>query len=848
MSEQTGMSEGWHIRGGEGAEEWQTGPFTWEQLLGFVPQGRLVPENLVWHPSMTQWVAARDVVGLFPYDVADAAAPVDAAATAPAAAAAPGAPAAAAQPAPKRKTGLAIAAVAVAAILIVAGIGFGAWALLGGLGGFGSGGPGGDGPDLGAASHTVPDPASLIETERWGEVPANQVGLLMREGAGRKDAEKVAEALGGSVVGEVEFIGVYQVAYPGTTEADLAAAIDAASAHDSVEGAFPNEQVELDVEIWGERVDPYEDPVYSGEPGDGYRAIGVSKAWEYIRGSGIELSPVRVGVTDDGLFRPGEGREHEFGGDVRIAFPDEAAGELSAPSTNNQGVPFQYGSHGTGVATIIGADPDNGGPAGIAGPLGDNLTVAMTNTFASTYGYSQESPDPDDPTRMVWTDGTTYSIGNLVALRDQIRDGATIINMSWGASNADEVTTAAYQRFFTQMAEEHPDVLFVCSAGNTGEPLDGSRRFPSGMSLPNMITVGALDNDGATATYSSRANSDYEVTLAAPGTQAIVGLNPQGGVFRANGTSFSAPKVAAAAAVLRSINPDLEAGDIKRILVETARPGVATRSDAPDATSNLIGQEVGGRILALDIAVLKVINDMRADRDLPPLDEEQLEALGVIDAVAVGSDDSTEFTVRGIVKGIGEKGTDVKIDVWSTNSAISGSTTQRLDAPGEVEWGVYLPSGEGAIRVMRLDNRAASIITIEHIDINGSWSGTFTITEIEITDEEAASEEGCSIVLADALKGIPLPMTMDILVDATGQGTASMFVDISAAIEDASSEPQGFRVSQSGSSVTFEPTDGGSPMHATVSKEGGSLVMKGTASDSGEGWRMSAVFTLTKPE
>ncbi len=541
----------------------------------------------MWHPSMTEWAPARDIPGLFPREVA------------PAEVAPATEPEAAPQPAPKRKTGLVIAAAAVAAVLLVSGLGFGAWKLLGGPGGAGPGSM--SGPDVGAASHIVPDPTDLVETERWGEVPANQVGLLMHESAGRKDAEKVAEALGGSVIGEVEFAGVYQVGFPGTSEADLTAAIDAATAHDAVEGAFPNAD----------------------------------------------------------------------------------AGELSAPSAGPNGQPYPYGSHGTGASTIIAADPDNGGPAGIAGPLGDNLTISMTNIFSSQYGYSQSTPDPDDPTKMVWSDGTTYAIGNLVALRDQISSGATIINCSWGATDTDEITVAAYQRFFRRMAEEHPGVLFVCSAGNNGRSLDGSRRFPSGMPLPNIITVGALDNDGATAEYSNMASANYEVTLAAPGTQAIVGLKPDGGVFRANGTSFSAPKVAAAAAVLRSIDPDLSAGQIKDILVATARDGVATRSTEPDATSKLIGQEVGGRILALDRAVFKVINDSRAKRGLEPLTEEELEGMGAIDAVAIIEGDPTEMTVRGIVKGVGEKGTGVKIDVWSTNSAISGSTTQRLGGPGE---------------------------------------------------------------------------------------------------------------------------------------------------------------------
>ena len=38
----------------------------------------------------------------------------------------------------------------------------------------------------------VPDPTALVVTKEWGEVPANQIGVVMVEGGDRKDAEKLA--------------------------------------------------------------------------------------------------------------------------------------------------------------------------------------------------------------------------------------------------------------------------------------------------------------------------------------------------------------------------------------------------------------------------------------------------------------------------------------------------------------------------------------------------------------------------------------------------------------------------------------------------------------------------------
>ncbi|MCX8007164.1 MAG: hypothetical protein N3B11_03500, partial [Coriobacteriia bacterium] len=288
---------------------------------------------------------------------------------------------------------------------------------------------GSDEASLGSASAKVPDPASLVQTKRWGEVPPNQLCVMLEDGARRKAAENAAAKVGGTVVGEVEFVGVYQIEFPGKSEADLAAALAKAEAVEGVALAFPNQQVYPDGEIWGVRVDPYADPVYDGPSGAGYRAIGLSKAWAYIRGAGIDLSPVKVGVVDDGLYMPGEGAENEFeGGKTKIEFPDPQAGENAGPKIQANGKANPAGSHGTGVTTVIGADPDNGGPAGVAGPLKDKLTISMINHYAGQYGTVQSTPDPDDPTKFVWSDGNTYAEGSLVALVKQVEAGAKVIN------------------------------------------------------------------------------------------------------------------------------------------------------------------------------------------------------------------------------------------------------------------------------------------------------------------------------------------------------------------------------------------------------------------------------------
>ena len=144
--------------------------------------------------------------------------------------------------------------------------------------------------------------------------------------------------------------------------------------------------------------------------------------------------------------------------------------------------------------------------------------------------------------------------------------------------------------------------------------------------------------------------------------------------------------------------------------------------------------------------------------------------------------------------------------------------------------------------------RSVIIEIPEAYKISGTWTGTFTMTDFEITDEAAAEEEGCTTLIAQQIVGKPLPMTIEITVDKKGRGTATMLIDVSSLGESANSEPQSFTVRQNGSAVTFESTGSTAyTMNATVTAGGTSLVMKGTTSVSGSGWKMNCAFTASKP-
>ena len=391
-------------------------------------------------------------------------------------------------------------------------------------------------PNLGVGYFKRPHASELINSS-WGEVPADQVMVVVGNESKFEDARKIARDLAaylnGSVVGEFECINLFQIE---TNSQNLSQLIDdlfRSKAYPSIKLAFPNEQVFLESYSLNKSI-------YSPDRSKGYELIGATEAWDKINASKKELSEVQVGITDDGLYR-GFG---EFSGVVQI--------NTTAPSSNLTGPKpeFKYvGSHGTGVMNVLAADPDNGGIVGIASePLREKLKVTMINIF------------PDD---------RSFVTDSLLGLKEEIEGGCSILSCSWGDSNAQIDTVYAYNDFFETMYRDYPCLLFVCSAGNDGSKLDGDKRIPNGIPSSNMITVGNVWNNGTREPHSNMNNDTgiFQVNIAAPGDQAVWGCDREGHITASlGGTSMATPHITAAAAIIRSLNPDLNANDITKIL------------------------------------------------------------------------------------------------------------------------------------------------------------------------------------------------------------------------------------------------------------------------------------------
>jgi hypothetical protein len=145
--------------------------------------------------------------------------------------------------------------------------------------------------------------------------------------------------------------------------------------------------------------------------------------------------------------------------------------------------------------------------------------------------------------------------------------GAQVINMSYGSAEACFGEYRALQRATAA------GVTLVAAAGNEfdqGNPLE----FPA--SLPHVVTVAALTPDDKSAFFS---NENAAIDLGAPGvgiqTAVPVALDKgdgnADGYAGVSGTSFAAPMVAAAAAWVRAVRPELTADQVAQVIRLSAR-------------------------------------------------------------------------------------------------------------------------------------------------------------------------------------------------------------------------------------------------------------------------------------
>jgi subtilisin family serine protease len=139
-----------------------------------------------------------------------------------------------------------------------------------------------------------------------------------------------------------------------------------------------------------------------------------------------------------------------------------------------------------------------------------------------------------------------------VALDESIALGADVVNLSLSYNGFVPQDVQLLEQALIS-AGALRNVVFVSAAGNDGQDLTKSPRYPARYDLHNLVVVGNLTSVGHRAQTSNFGDS---VDLFALGENVTLNLR-DGGASQFSGTSFAAPRVAAALAVSFEVDRSL---------------------------------------------------------------------------------------------------------------------------------------------------------------------------------------------------------------------------------------------------------------------------------------------------
>lgn len=151
-----------------------------------------------------------------------------------------------------------------------------------------------------------------------------------------------------------------------------------------------------------------------------------------------------------------------------------------------------------------------------------------------------------------------------------------MINISLGGDTSSVTVNQAIARAAAA------GIVVVMSAGNSGDKPEGGdpEAFALGAAnFGNVIIAGAMDASRNIASFSNRAGTGQNVYLTALGSR-VVAPDETGTLFLWSGTSFSAPVISGAVALLASAFPNLTGRQIMDILFNSADDAGASGTDA----------------------------------------------------------------------------------------------------------------------------------------------------------------------------------------------------------------------------------------------------------------------------
>ena len=234
-------------------------------------------------------------------------------------------------------------------------------------------------------------------------------------------------------------------------------------------------------------------------------------AWDFTQGS----ASVIVAVCDSGV----DANHEDLQGVVLPGYNFVNDNNDSSPSTN----------HGTQVAGLIAAQTNRSGGHGIA-PLSKILPLRITN------------------------DGNTFLSTIVECIEYAADNGAKVINVSFTGISSKAVQAAGEYA-------KSKGALLVYAAGNQG------RNRGSWPDHQDVLAVGATTERERRSSFS---NYGHFIDIVAPGSN-IYTTSPNNRYSSVSGTSFSAPIVSGAAALIYALNTQADPNEVESFLIQGTR-------------------------------------------------------------------------------------------------------------------------------------------------------------------------------------------------------------------------------------------------------------------------------------